>query len=274
MRHLIFYTLVFLFTIIDGNAQTKMPKNINDDFAYAIIDNYNGYGNIRVYINESLRSKGYKSMDIDILVESITNNTKNRNIILQVFSDICGKNEEYLYRNLYSLGIPASSSKYLAEYIAKEKYKPTKVVNSEYSKKTLQQTTKYTYPDYLINLNDYSPEVSTVCQEQGYSDCLRDVSKIVKELSNIRNTHLKNKNNENYLTFYKTKKAATGKRTWANDALAIDKYIAENIKIYEEAIKESGYDWAKKLPQDLYKLNNLNKTEILKNKSISNNLKQ
>jgi hypothetical protein len=160
MKKILFTILIILFVFTQGNAQTKMPKNINDDFAYAIIDNYNGYGNLRVFINESLRSKGYKPMDIDVLVESITNNTKNRNIILQIFSDICNKDEYYLYANLYSLGIPASSSKYLAEYIAKEKYKPTNGVNSD-PKKTIKQTTKYANPDSQVNLKEYSPKNST-----------------------------------------------------------------------------------------------------------------
>lgn len=116
--------------------------------------------------------------------------------------------------------------------------------------------------NYLPELNQYSPKVSFVCQDQGYSDCLRDVMQFVKELSVIRRKHLENRNNENYLSFYKTNEALKQKRSWEKDALDIDNYIIENINLYDKALEECNYDWAKKLPKDLYKYYNLDKAII------------
>lgn len=116
--------------------------------------------------------------------------------------------------------------------------------------------------DYLPELNQYSPKVSFVCQDQGYSDCIRDVMLFVKELSSIRKKHTENRNNEDYLSFYKTEQALQEKRSWKKDALDIDNYIIENINIYNNTLKECNYDWAKELPKDLYKYYNLDKAII------------
>ena len=121
-------------------------------------------------------------------------------------------------------------------------------------------------PEYLSNLSVYSPNVSLVCEDQGYSDCLKDVTEIVRELVEIRAKHLSNKNNSAYLEFYSTQKAIVEKRNWKKDAKNIQLYIYQNIEIYESTLKECGYDnedWFKKLPKDLYKYFELDKTEIL-----------
>lgn len=279
MKRIIFTILIILFVCTKGNSQTKIPKNISGEFGYAIIDNYKyGNGNTKLFIMEKLRRKGYKPMDIDVLVESIVTNTKNRDVILEVFHDLYSENGEYLYMNLYSLGISATSSKYLTGYIIEEKYKTINLINKKVEKPKIKSTNdalnsvsinpESKYFKYLNNLNSYSPKISTVCEDQGYSDCLRDVTSFVKELAELRTVHLKNENNENYLKFYKTKTAIIEKRNWKVDAVNIDKYIAENISIYEKTLKECGYDdldWFKKLPKDLYRHYNLNKTEILEN---------
>ena len=279
MKRVIFTFLIILFSCTKGNSQTKIPRDISDEFGYKIIDNYKyGNGNTKLFIMEKLRRKGYKPMDIDVLVESIVTNTKNRDVILQAFHDLYSENGEYLYMNLYSLGISAASSKYLTGYIIEEKYKPINLINKKVEKPKIKSTNdalnsvsinpEGKYFKYLNNLNSYSPKISTVCEDQGYSDCLRDVTLFVKELAELRTFHLKNENNENYLKFYKTKTATIEKRNWEEDAKNIDKYIIENINIYEKTLKECGYDdldWFKKLPKDLYKHFNLDKTEILNN---------
>ena len=136
------------------------------------------------------------------------------------------------------------------------------------------KTTNNTYPDYLIDLNQYSPKISRVCEDQGYSDCFRDATDFVKELTEIRNEHLNNEYNEEYLMFYNTKKAKLDKRSWITDAINIDTYIIENIDIYNEVVKECGYDeydWFKQMPKNLYKHFNLNKNELLNNiKTLKN----
>lgn len=124
------------------------------------------------------------------------------------------------------------------------------------------------FPEYLIDLNQYSPNVSGVCEDQGYSDCFRDATAIVKELAKIRKEHLNNRYNGDYLKFYETEKAVIENRSWEKDASNIDNYIVGNIERYNDALKECGYDdfdWFKKLPKDLYKYFDLNKTELLKN---------
>lgn len=125
----------------------------------------------------------------------------------------------------------------------------------------------YESDDYLLELNQYSPKVSFVCQDQGYSDCIRDVMQFVKELSFIRRNHLENRNNEDYLSFYKTEQALQEKRSWKKDALDIDNYIIENINIYNNTLKEcNDYDWAKELPKDLYRYYKIDATiNLIKN---------
>lgn len=121
-------------------------------------------------------------------------------------------------------------------------------------------------PKYLSRINEYSPEVTTVCQDQGYSDCISDVSEIIKELVKIREIHTANRNNENYKSFYSKSENVRKKISWGSDLKRINKYLIENITLYEEAIKECGYDgvdWFDKLPKDLYKYYRLSKTELL-----------
>jgi len=123
MKKILFATVIF-FTSLILNAQEVLPKNVNDEFGHAVIYNYwNGNGNLRLLIMEALRKKGYEPMDIDVLVESILKNSKNRNIILDVFHDYFGYDKEYLYMNLLSLEMSATTSKYLTDYIIEEKYK-------------------------------------------------------------------------------------------------------------------------------------------------------
>lgn len=119
---------------------------------------------------------------------------------------------------------------------------------------------KSIYPDYLDNLETYSPKVSLVCQDQGYSDCLRDVTEIVKELVEIKAKHSSNKDNPAYLKYYNSELAILKQRNWVKDAKSIEQYISENIKIYENTLKEcdcENEDWFNKIPKDLYKYFNL-----------------
>lgn len=164
MKPIIFTSLFLLFIIVKINAQTKMPKNVNDEFAYSVIENYKyGNGNTRLFIMQKLREKRYSPMDIDVLVESIWTNTKNRNIILEVFHNYFGKEREYLYANLKSLGISATSSKYLTDYIIEEKYKPTQIVNSD-PKNTTQNTSGYSF-DKRYTVTKPTPKYT--CLESG-----------------------------------------------------------------------------------------------------------
>lgn len=126
--------LLFVLTIVSFgkvDAQTKIPKNINDEFGYTIIMSYRQGQNVAVLINDGLRKAGYNMMDMGEIVESIMYNTKNRDIILKIFHDYLGSDSEYLYMNLSSLGISATSSKYLTNYIVGEKYKSEKVLREE-----------------------------------------------------------------------------------------------------------------------------------------------
>lgn len=121
-------------------------------------------------------------------------------------------------------------------------------------------------PKYLSRINEYSPEISTVCQDQGYSDCIRDVSEIIKELIEIRETHIMSKNSEKYKSFYSRTENVNKKISWDSDLKRINKYLIENITLYDEAVKECGYDgvdWFDKLPKDLYKHYKLSKSELL-----------
>lgn len=121
-------------------------------------------------------------------------------------------------------------------------------------------------PKYLLLINEYSPKVTTVCQDQAYSDCIRDVSEIIKELIEIRETHIASKNSEKYKSFYSKAENVNKKINWDSDLKRINKYLIENITLYDEAIKECGYDgvdWFDKLPKDLYKHYKLSKTELL-----------
>ncbi|WP_157813344.1 hypothetical protein [Flavobacterium sp. 5] len=139
-------------------------------------------------------------------------------------------------------------------------------VNEEDTLNVVNSKSNYSFPNYLINLNHYSPKISGICEDQGYSDCFRDVTSFVKDLVDIRKTHLNNKYNEDYLSFYKTSNALKDNRSWGKDALDIDKYIVENIKRYDDAVKScdcDDYDWFKKMPKDLYQYFNLNKKELL-----------
>jgi len=139
-------------------------------------------------------------------------------------------------------------------------------VNEEDTLNVVNSKSNYSFPNYLINLNHYSPKISGICEDQGYSDCFRDVTSFVKDLVDIRKTHLNNKYNEDYLSFYKTSNALKEYRSWGKDALNIDKYIVENIKRYDDAVKScdcDDYDWFKKMPKDLYQYFNLNKKELL-----------
>lgn len=128
MKKLLLVIFINLIATFFVNAQTNLPKNINDDFGYAVINNYfYRNNNIRIFLMSKLRDKGYEPMDIDVLVESIKKNTKNRNIIFEVFHDYFKDTDEnYLYMNLTSLGISASNAKYLTDYILNEKYKSKK----------------------------------------------------------------------------------------------------------------------------------------------------
>ena len=88
MRSLRIVLLVLILAGLDGNAQIKLPANINNEFASILIDNYNyRYGNTKIFIFQKLQRRGIKPMDIDILVESIAENSKNRDIIFDVFKD-------------------------------------------------------------------------------------------------------------------------------------------------------------------------------------------
>ena len=158
MKKILFTTLIILFVCIKGNAQTKMPKNISDDFAYSIIYSYkNRYENTGIFIMQNLRRKGYDPMDIDVLVESIVDNIKNRNIILEIFHDYFGKDKEYLYANLVSLGISATNSKYLTDYIIEEKYKSPNVKNDKvYS--TLNSTSKSNTSNFFTGKKKFCDE--------------------------------------------------------------------------------------------------------------------
>lgn len=271
MNRIIFIITLSFFSITKSYSQTEIPKEINDEFAFSIIDNYlYGNGNTKLFIRQKLVRKGYKPMEIDVLVESIHNNSKNRNIILEVFYEYFGSNRESLYMNLKSLGMSATASKCFTDYIIGEKYKPAKSLNKkDDSLSKLSNVTSNNdshekkIQEPLVNLLNYSPKMTTVCEDQSYSDCFRDVTGIVKELAEIRKNHLKYKNDPVYLNFYQTKKAISDKRDWTKDALIINSYIIENIKIYEKNLSECDNDWAKKLPPDLYEYFNLNKTDIL-----------
>lgn len=194
----------------------------------------------------------------------------NRIVTIQTESDVDYKlpNGCYSINVIVNKKINGGYLQHTEKKTEKSKNKGTNdALNSISNKKeTLSTTPESKYFEYLSNLNSYSPKVSSVCEDQGYSDCFRDVTSFVKELAELRTIHLKNKDNENYLKFYKTKTAIAEKRNWNEDAKNIDKYIVENINIYEKTLKECGYDdldWFKKLPKDLYHQFNLNKAEIL-----------
>lgn len=131
MKKILLLIVVTICAFGEIDAQTKIPKNINDEFGYNIIMSYRQGQNVAVLINQGLREKGYGFMDIGEAVESMIYNTKNRDAILEVFHDYLGSDREYLYMNLVSLGISATSSKYLADYIVQEKYKSEKVLREE-----------------------------------------------------------------------------------------------------------------------------------------------
>lgn len=156
MKRIIFTIVITLLIIAKANSQSDIPKKISDEFAYSVNYNYKyGNGNTRLYILEMLRRKGYKPMDADVLVESIADNSKNRNLILEVFHNLSGGDKEFLYANLYSLGISATSSKYLAEFIIAKKY----ILNKPKTKNETEMNSKNN--DVLLQISN-----SVISQEE------------------------------------------------------------------------------------------------------------
>ena len=169
MRTLKIISLVLILACLDVNAQIKLPTNINNEFASILIDNYNyRYSNTKIFIIQKLQRRGMKPMDIDVLVESIAENSKNRNIIFEIFKEYFGNNKENLYMNLKSLGISATTSKYLTDYILEEKYKPTTLsIKKDDTLTNLSSVTTNSYShekkiqEPLVNILSYSPKMTT-----------------------------------------------------------------------------------------------------------------
>lgn len=124
------------------------------------------------------------------------------------------------------------------------------------------------FPRYLISLEKYSPSINLICEDQGYSECLKYALEFAKVLSEIRKAHISKKEDSEYLKFYTTDKAVLSKRNWKKDAIVIDKYLYEYINLYEINMNDCGcedLDWFKKLPKDLYSQFNLNRQGIMNN---------
>ncbi|KFC59753.1 hypothetical protein [Flavobacterium gilvum] len=130
MKQIALILITILILTAKGNAQVKIPQKINDEFAYWIVENYkHGDMNTQIFIINILSEKGIEMNKIGGIIQSIGYNQKNRNLLLEAFHDRLGNEPEYLYKNLVSIGISATSSKYLTDYITKEKYKPQKATN-------------------------------------------------------------------------------------------------------------------------------------------------
>jgi len=255
-----------------------MPKNVSDDFAYSIIDNYRyGNGNTKLFIMEKLRVKGYKTMDIDVLVESIENNFHNRNIILEVFYDYFSRDEEFLYANLSSLGIPAASSKYLTEYIIGEKYKSKLTTKVTIVKKSNNIT-----PNQIktsINKNDIA-KISTKLEllnkqfndryikrigedksnpsEDDNLHLLSDLYNSINELQALRKYHNENHLKKEYLKKkYKLKGISDSQYDdlWEKDYLELTNSIGNLNSLYNDQYNRCKllYSWIADFPLNIRK---------------------
>jgi hypothetical protein len=117
--------LIFmLFVNIYVYSQKAIPKSVSDDFTYSVFENYKyGNGNIKMLLMTKLRQQGYSPMNVDVLMETIDKNVKNRNKVIEAIHSVIGDNEEFMYANLSSLGMSATNAKYMTQYILNEDYK-------------------------------------------------------------------------------------------------------------------------------------------------------
>lgn len=131
--------LIFtLFVNIYVYSQKTLPKSVSDDFAYSVFENYKyGNGNIKIILMTKLRQQGYSMMNVDVLMETINKNVKNRNKVIEAIHSVIGNSEEFMYANLSSIGMSATNAKYMTQYILNEDYKvqPTEKELEEIKKK-------------------------------------------------------------------------------------------------------------------------------------------
>ena len=229
---------VVLFFGISGYSQSDIPKDISNEFGYAFIDNYKyGNGNTRVFVMNNLQRKGYNQIDIDVIVESIISNKKNREIVLQVFADFFS-NREYLYANLRSLGISAASSKYLTDYILNKKNvikesksNVIKESNSNILDNIIQKD------NTLVTNNVFFQGEKKYCEESRtwyYLVKIKDNLITLESYPDYNNDYHKNKAKPNEIT----KGKIVGKRiklfpNSSEDEYNVDRFKIENGKLYE-----------------------------------------
>ena len=138
-------TTILIFTLfvnIYVYSQKAIPKSVSDDFTYSVFENYKyGNGNIKMLLMTKLRQQGYSPMNVDVLMETIDKNVKNRNKVIEAIHSVIGDNEEFMYANLSSLGMSATNAKYMTEYILNEDYKvqPTEKELEEIKNKKLNE---------------------------------------------------------------------------------------------------------------------------------------
>ena len=117
-------SFLILFVNFFVYSQKALPKSVSDDFVYSVFDNYKyGNGNIRMLLISKLGQQGYSPMNVDVLMETIDKNVKNKNKVIEAIHSVVGNSEEFMYANLSSLGMSATNAKYMTQYILNEDYK-------------------------------------------------------------------------------------------------------------------------------------------------------
>lgn len=209
--------LIFtLFVNIYVYSQKALPKSVSDDFTYSVFENYKyGNGNIKMLLMTKLRKQGYSLMNVDVLMETIDKNVKNRNKVIEAIHSVIGNNEEFMYANLSSLGMSATNAKYMTEYILNEDYK-------------VQPTEKELEEIKNKKINAFNQE-----KEKRKNDYNNLITKIIKgEISISRINSTLNIDNEKYGLPQKLEANIEDNLVIKNDALLeLFNYLKINGKI-------------------------------------------
>jgi hypothetical protein len=101
---------------LDELGNIALPYGINREFAVIALFNYNNNGAFAILIMKNLDNQGYSRMEIDVMMENLEKSAKNRNKILGIL-----RSSNQLYLTLKTMGMTATSAKYLTEYVLDEK---------------------------------------------------------------------------------------------------------------------------------------------------------
>lgn len=124
MRVIILSSVFLIMGMSSFGQNLKPSKDVVNDFASAVYYQYkySNRGGVKSWVYLTGQRLGYNLVDIEIAVESITKDNRFREELFKTFLKLYRGDEQFISLNLISIGMRATSAKYLANYIL-DKYK-------------------------------------------------------------------------------------------------------------------------------------------------------